>query len=614
MKTQITRLSWLIGLTIGLVLCLIIAPATRWIVKYQVIQGLLGRHDVLNPHQMKMDAIASTMPEDLEIQTANLAVQFNNGQGDSIEKLNTRRIQDLRAYVRHFHGSAAACATAMRFMCFDLKFYRTTGVDENQQLASPKKITDLVSQRSYTQSLKEFEVLAAEGEKLDTENGYFPFMQAACLIEQHRDNEALDAIIRAGKKSKFEDYPAVELAGKFRLYDYALGGHSSITRTTAYSSVLLPQLSVLRGVAKTAIAFAEEIEKKRDYERGFQIRVALRKTGALMRSQCDNLIGNLVGIAISPISMTIPTGILTPVNIKTKKGEELQKYRLKEYSGYLNRIHHSEEIAAMNQEIKAGKQVKALVRQVAGNMWGAYPLVSIWWIAGSVILFNIMSLSLYSLVLSLVRKLKPMQDREPLSLPLKKGITISLYFILVGIILGEKFPSEPSLLIIHLIISVCVLIAWNYRGGKSAIQTGFGGFFMTILVLGLTVLIQIFLTRGFAKAAMFPASAISGSVTSSEPDVFLMTYLLFITTLTSTVLTIGAALVSLVKREPLVSGIVHRMTMIAIPSVCLLTLIWCSVIMGQARVEKVQNDRLMQIIHGEGQYYAKALHQPWPGN
>src|SRR5438876_457325 len=46
----------------------------------------------------------------------------------------------------------------------------------------------------------------AEGERLDRDNAYFPFMRAAGLLAGHRDAEALAAIRRAGAKARWDDY------------------------------------------------------------------------------------------------------------------------------------------------------------------------------------------------------------------------------------------------------------------------------------------------------------------------------------------------------------------------------------------------------------------------
>ena len=61
--------------------------------------------------------------------------------------------------------------------------------------------------KAYERSaLEAFDRDAAAGERLDPDNAFFPLMRSVGLFAEHRDDEALAAIQRAGAKPRFQEY------------------------------------------------------------------------------------------------------------------------------------------------------------------------------------------------------------------------------------------------------------------------------------------------------------------------------------------------------------------------------------------------------------------------
>lgn len=54
--------------------------------------------------------------------------------------------------------------------------------------------------------LAEFDRVAAQGERLDPDNAFFPMMRAVGYFAGKRDREAVQALLRASRKSRYDDY------------------------------------------------------------------------------------------------------------------------------------------------------------------------------------------------------------------------------------------------------------------------------------------------------------------------------------------------------------------------------------------------------------------------
>lgn len=69
---------------------------------------------------------------------------------------------------------------------------------------------------------------AKEGERLDPDNAYFPLMRAVGLFAARRDKEAIEAIERASRKPRWEDYTNEEAEAHLHLLAKAFGRQPAI--------------------------------------------------------------------------------------------------------------------------------------------------------------------------------------------------------------------------------------------------------------------------------------------------------------------------------------------------------------------------------------------------
>ena len=612
MKMRLRRLPWLIILTVGIVLCLIISPATRWIMKYQVKQIFSGGSNVLYPITINTDAIARTKPDDLEIQTAAVTMSFDTydtdyGIGGPVKVLDVSRLRLIRAYTDHFHDNPAACANAMRLLCSFDAIQDINVTDMHDNLTALKDPSNIKTLAEYRGIYKYFLTLAKNGEKLDPANAYFPFLSALGLIGEHRDKEALDAIIRAGKMPKWDEYLQYDISGRTRICDQNIGVRCLIFRSQIWKSIMSPHYSKIRSLERMGRANAIEMEKSGGFEQGLSIRVALQKVGGLMRTQSTSMIGCLVGRAVSSLSINKPCGVLLPK--AWTNSTENESARIDEYCRYLIRIGHTDEITNIYRQIRLNDQVQMLANQDVPNIRKLLPIFYICWILALILFFNIISMYIVYFSLKLLRTLKVIKNREPLS---KSGIIgmISALAVLVTLTIYTFQMGAQYLIAIISTLSAICLIIWVNKKYWSAIIPGFKYFVGSFLSVGIVLFAQIML-MGYTGNIMHIWTADDYYI--EEFTYFIYQHQYDIAIYVPPALIHFVFITTLIKREPLVSGLVHRMYRASMSTICVLTLLWCSTIIVQAVMEMVQCAKSEAMTYDEPGYLAKELNQSWPG-
>lgn len=154
--------------------------------------------------------------------------------------------------------------------------------------------------------LETFMEVAKLGEQLDADNAYFPAMLAVGYLAERRDEEALDALLRASRKARWQDYISDEPESVIHLHTLAFGRQPAHHRMLFHFSVALPHLANLRSAARVASYLAYCADLEGNAGRAAEIRLALVRLGRLMRQQ-DETITTLVGIGIATIGcQTVP--------------------------------------------------------------------------------------------------------------------------------------------------------------------------------------------------------------------------------------------------------------------------------------------------------------------
>ena len=187
----------------SVLIVLLIAPPTRWLVRLQAFPGLVGggpgRAGFVRDH-----------PNDYQIQLG--------GQGDAPGQTP---VQYARSLVPRFPDSPSLRANILRYATTDEVHLKRP--EEDMLLASAAPQTPAGNSPGGSRddppdaaALAAFDADAAAGERLDPDNAYFPFMRAVGLFAANRDAEGQAAVLRAGTKTAWREYYQDEVEGRWR--------------------------------------------------------------------------------------------------------------------------------------------------------------------------------------------------------------------------------------------------------------------------------------------------------------------------------------------------------------------------------------------------------------
>jgi hypothetical protein len=353
MNKRFHAVPWIVGITAGLLLALMIVPATRLIMKLEFRAAILRDGSIFNMDNMEQ--VAARYPDDIDIQIGLYSFpQRRMAQYDATERTNFI-LQKISQFVAKFPDQPVIYAVALKQLSM---LGVNTGRDSDQTLP-PGNTTAIDIRQQDLLLLKKYDAYCAAGEKLDTQNAYFPFMRSVSLFAMKRDSEALQEIESASQKPVYNDYSSLQFQSIMKLADKIAGGKNALVRAMAYAGILCPEYSAMRASARIALHEAILMEKHGNLQGGFVIRQALRRYGSLMTADSTFDIGNLVGGAISKMAMNYLPG--APPNANSY-GDMVNHSFLNHYITYLNQIHHPEEAAACIQQVKLMDTIHNVVK------------------------------------------------------------------------------------------------------------------------------------------------------------------------------------------------------------------------------------------------------------
>lgn len=313
--------------------------------------------DLSNAYQAGLaDAMLTAVykPESLSVSPQERYADFQKGYGERLTALQTR-----------FPTRPGLPAHLLRYMAINT--VRVAREGEVEKFQTGKTTVFRPDQTvGYAESWAAFDRTAAQGEKLDPDNAYFPMMRALGLFDAKRDAEGIAAVLRAGQKTRFDDYSLEELDAEWALYSREVGPTSMLLRERLYAEMPLPHLALLRALARLTVYKAEQVEQQGRAQEGLALRRAMMQCGLRMREQ-GSVLGALVGIAIVAIQTNRPGGQpVIPVAGSLTLEQRADRHR-DLYLAYLHKIGAEEEARRFALLDAADRQVRTLVRTAAEN-------------------------------------------------------------------------------------------------------------------------------------------------------------------------------------------------------------------------------------------------------
>jgi hypothetical protein len=646
MNTQ-RRRSVLIGLALGVLLALLLAPQTRWLVRVQWAASLGLYHPFpwwapdsnsyslsLRSDRTREEAVATRHPNDFPMQFALAAAG-----GESRMVILAR----LRALKSRFPDNPSLDANALRDASLD-----AIRLDRNEDylLAGqpiPKKSETWWHKPPTVEQLALFDKDATDGEKLEPDNAFFPFMRAAGLFAAHRDADGLAAVRRAGTKTQWNEHIADEPDGQWRLHAEAFGDPNALWRAQDMGSVLLPQYSLLRGVARVAAYKAVLDERAGHMEEGLAIRRALMRCGGLMRAQSRFVIGSLVGMAITQVAAMRPGGIAANTKPLTGDKRDYWKYRSNVYTAYLHKIGQNDEARWVQAEVKASQQARAVIGDLDSDTMAKSPLskpifrLATLWVVALLILSNILWMLIFGGLAALFRRkdiAKPSPEPRPLAAAtVFFWVTLALLTelaALVAVITSEWIVTADSILsnamllallaVVVMTIVFLVRLAFIGSAKRDAVSR--------LLRVVLVTLVLTAISLGALNRAAHWQTQCAVSIVRMEhffTDSFQNNSIQTVNNDWSTVVCTAASLVipfiillvssgvSLVRRASFLETLRVGFRNAVLPVTALLILVYGGLVLATVPQERAVNETVTRTLSQEGRYWAELAGQSWPG-
>jgi hypothetical protein len=350
-----------------------------------------------------LERFASASAGDAELQAALATLP----PGKPTEEV----LSQLAAVALRFPNDAAVRAHQLRLMTQTAIWLRRPEEHWLGGQPAPKEDRKLVPPSSL--ALEEFDRIAAEGQRLEPENGYFDAMRAAGAFAARRDAEALGYLHEAAWKPKWDDHAVEGTRAQWRLLRQAYGDGGSLQRHLSATALQLLHFSTLRSTARVALWHAAQREKAGDAVGGRAIRNDIMRLGARITDGSPLLMGKLVGqaifqIAFNPvprqpwpqIALARPDPITgqrfrspTPEEI-----EELRAQRRERYATELAAMGDAEGAAWVRETSERMQAFEARCRQALDeaqeSATRAMMGFAAWWTCGLLLLWQLIPLAL----------------------------------------------------------------------------------------------------------------------------------------------------------------------------------------------------------------------------
>ena len=226
--------------------------------------------------------------------------------------------------------------------------------------------------------LAALETAAARGEGMDAGNAFFPMIRAYCLFVEHKDRAAMDAVLRAGQKSRWDSYlherPRAAIARTERLEGRVPAYRRYVILATgtdhAGADAQISINRLVRPVCRDAVWRAILAEQHGDRETGLRYRTAAMHVASRMRVQGATLSENLCGLNVVRICLTRPGGGPPERWQKGVANAIVYQERLDRYCDYLQRIGHGSDVLWVRTEVDRGTAVEEIAnRAVKSDEW-----------------------------------------------------------------------------------------------------------------------------------------------------------------------------------------------------------------------------------------------------
>lgn len=413
--------------------------------------------------------------------------------------------------------------------------------------------------------------LAQRGEQLDPDNAFFPAMLAAAYFAQRKDTEAIEALLRASRKTRWEDYTSSQTESLIYLYTLVSGKPLALSLAMVCSMMEFRHdsvLVILADVAKYA-AYLQDVEG--NTSRGAEIRLAVLRLGSLMRSQAHYAYTAHVGTDIHRIAIQL----LPELSIEEVLPFSSVDAQHRQFAEHLRRLGRVDEVKWVSKELQTDTLARDIVRK------GAVKVEPVWKLVGEI--GNSWRNSFRLLML-----------------------TVVLTCLWLACVVAERFlRGHPLVAYAALPMTLLIAFVWLRRSDvlSFTVELWLGArWFMEDRELpDFLVSILSFLRQHLGSFGPYALDARQISIAWVGSTAF------------ATLFVVGVlSLPDLIRGQPIHRAVVDGMRRNGLLVASLLFLLYVWNAWNVASMEQRASDVLQQLLYREPQYYAQLLGTKWP--
>lgn len=442
-----TAVGVVVAATLLLLAALALLPDTGWLVRTQWHTLLSSRPATVALREWRLEAARSPDPAWLRGRLAAVARQHPDDYllqlAWTLEQEHPSRV-DLRSLLPRFGRRPALLAHILR--------YDTAGrmrIQRSEEWAfapaaerpNPASLTP-----PSAQHLRAYEQIADLGERVDPDNAYFPLMRAVGLFAARRDEEAMEAIRRASRKPRWDDYLWEEKEARLHLLQVAFGKQLAISQFLNGYAVIEAHWLSIRSLGRMVRYLAHELEKRGNAQEAADLRLVLLRCTSRIRSQSSTSVGSLVALSTASVATTVSSSPRSARETEVQYRERLQR----EFLATLRRLGREADARWAEWEFRAMEETHALLREgTSPRQWLRMPLRWVRaWTANLLWLWLLMGTALLWGVYAMVARTALQQGLAPY------GVLVVTVFLAGGAVLlspAAEFPAQMLAVLAYMV-------------------------------------------------------------------------------------------------------------------------------------------------------------------
>ncbi|MCS6831197.1 MAG: hypothetical protein NZ749_11235 [bacterium] len=412
-------------------------PDTAWLVRAQCRLLYSSQNTYIALREWRQETVSSPDPEWFRNRLEQVARQHPDDYliqlAWTLEESHPSEV-NLRDLLPRFANRPALLAHILRYDT--MRRVRIRRMEEWMlyppgERPNPQSLTP-----PHPQDLAAYDQVASEGERLDPDNAYFPLMRAVGLFAARRDTEAIEAIKRASRKPRWNDYTSEEAEAHLHLLTTAFGRQPAISQFLNARAVIEPHWAGIRSLTRMARTFAFEKEKRGEQREAASLRLAMLRCASLIRAQASTDVGVLVALAVGTVAISPAAQAHSQ-----EPPEQRARRAVQQFVATLRRQGKDADASWAQSEFSAMEEARAIIR--AGTQperWLRMPLALVRaWMVNMLLLFSLSGVMALWLVYALIA-------RTGLRQGITSYIVLPVTLLIVGVLFSlsswADFPAQ----------------------------------------------------------------------------------------------------------------------------------------------------------------------------